>query len=109
MNQYVDTNNFINAESFSVSSWFRTSAGGIKMIIGFIHKLFCFFFTIKDGSGYISLGDEDSVRHNQTGESSDAGSTLKVPSRSQVILTAFAGAPSSSTTSHQSLPPSITT
>lgn len=33
VNQYVDTNNFINAESFSVSSWFRTSAGGIKMII----------------------------------------------------------------------------
>lgn len=33
VNQYVDTNNLINAESFSVSSWFRTSAGGIKMII----------------------------------------------------------------------------
>jgi len=33
VNQYVNTNNFINAESFSVSSWFRTTTGGIKMII----------------------------------------------------------------------------
>lgn len=31
--QYVNTNNFLNAESFSVCAWFRTSSSGIEMII----------------------------------------------------------------------------
>lgn len=31
--QYVDTNNFLNAETFSVSVWYKTSQGGIQMII----------------------------------------------------------------------------
>lgn len=32
-NQYVDTNNFLNAESFSVSAWFRKTTAGVEMII----------------------------------------------------------------------------
>lgn len=32
-NQYVDTNNFLNAESFSVCAWFRKTSSGIQMII----------------------------------------------------------------------------
>jgi hypothetical protein len=31
--QYDDTNQSLGAESFSVGAWFRTSAGGIKMIL----------------------------------------------------------------------------
>lgn len=31
--EYVDTNQSLAAEEFSVGAWFRTSAGGIKMII----------------------------------------------------------------------------
>lgn len=32
-NQYVNTNNFLNAESFSVCAWFRKTSGGVEMII----------------------------------------------------------------------------
>lgn len=31
--RYVDTNQSLSAEEFSVGAWFRTSAGGIKMIV----------------------------------------------------------------------------
>jgi hypothetical protein len=31
--QYVDTNQSLSSENFSVGAWFRTSAGGIKMIL----------------------------------------------------------------------------
>lgn len=31
--QYVDTNQSLTAETFSVSAWFRTTAAGVKMII----------------------------------------------------------------------------
>lgn len=31
--QYVNTNNFLNAESFSVCVWYKTTQGGIQMII----------------------------------------------------------------------------
>lgn len=31
--EYVDTNQSLAAEEFSVGAWFRTSAGGIKMIV----------------------------------------------------------------------------
>ena len=33
VNQYVDTNNYLNAESFTVSAWFRLTNNGINMIL----------------------------------------------------------------------------
>lgn len=31
--QYVDTNQSLSSETFSVGAWFRTSAGGVKMLV----------------------------------------------------------------------------
>lgn len=31
--QYIDTNQSLSSETFSVGAWFRTSAGGIKMLV----------------------------------------------------------------------------